>query len=86
MPVVLVFVPVEVAVTFTDTVHVALAKVEPPVRLIVPAPALAVRVPPQLFTAPDGVATTKPLGNVSLTATPVNAVLLGLVIVRVRVE
>jgi hypothetical protein len=87
VPVVLAFEPPVAAVTLTDTTQLPLALIEPPVRLIVPEPAVAVKVPPQVFVAFGVPATCKPLGNVSLTATPVSAVLaLGLVIVRVRVE
>ena len=85
-PVMLLIVPPAVAVTLTDMVHVPLAGAEPPLRLIVVAPAPVVKVPPQVFVAPGVLATCMPVGNGSLTATPVSAVLLGLVIVRVRVE
>src|SRR5258708_1414451 len=49
-------------------------------------PATAVAVPPQVFESPLGVATTSPVGRVSVKATPVSATVLaaGLVMVKVR--
>jgi hypothetical protein len=53
-------------------VHEPLAASVPPVRLIVPEPAVAVMVPlPHAPVRPFGVETTRPAGNVSLKATPV---------------
>src|SRR5258708_19998799 len=49
-------------------------------------PATAVAVPPQVFESALGVATTSPVGRVSVKATPVSATVLaaGLVMVKVR--
>jgi len=87
-PVVFAFEPALVALTLTTRVQLELTASEPPVRLMLPAPAVAVNVPPQpLSPAPFGVATTRPDGNVSLTASPVCVCVAdGLVIVRVRVD
>ena len=74
LPVVLVFVPAVVPVTFTENVQELLAAMVPPERLIVPVPAVAVMVPPpQVPVRPLGVETTRPAGSVSLNATPVSA-------------
>lgn len=56
---------------------VALAGIVPPLKLMVPAPATAVNVPPQLLTAAGDAATVNPAGRVSLTATPVKGSPLG---------
>ena len=70
--VVLIFVPAEVPVTFTENVHDELAANVPPERLTLPEPAIAVIVPaPQEPESPFGVATTRPAGSTSLNATPV---------------
>jgi len=68
-------------------VQEALVAILPPVRLILLDPAVAVAVPPQLFVNPLGVATTSPVGNVSVNATPDSATVLaaGLVMVKVSV-
>ena len=60
--------------------------IDPPVRLMLVVPATAVAVPPQLLVNPLGVATTSPVGSVSVTATPACATVLaaGLVIVIVK--
>lgn len=60
----------------------------PPVRLIVPDPAVAVGVPPHVLVRPLGVATTSPLGKLSVKATPASATVLaaGFVIVNVSVD
>ncbi len=60
----------------------------PPVRLIVPEPEVApVTEPLQELVKPGALATTRPAGKVSETATPVSAALpAGLVIVIVRTE
>lgn len=58
----------------------------PPLRLITPAPAVAVRVPPQLLVVLEGVAITKPAGRLSVNATPVKGLLDGFCRVIVSVE
>src|SRR5215471_21432269 len=61
----------------------------PPLRLMLPEPAVAVTVPPlQLPLRPLGVATTRLVGNVSLKATPFSGSTLaaGLVMVKVSAE
>src|ERR1700682_360827 len=84
-PVVLVFVPNVLPVTFALKVHEALAPSVAPVKLTLPDPALAVIVPPpQLPVSPFGVETTRPAGSASVKPTPVNgATTLGLLIVEV---
>src|SRR5438874_2050775 len=59
----------------------------PPVKLMLVDPATAVAVPLQVFDNPFGVATTSPVGKVSVNATPVSATVLaaGFVIVKVSV-
>jgi hypothetical protein len=59
----------------------------PPLKLIVVAPAAGANVgePQPLVVAPGVVFTCIPVGNVSLTATPVRLTVFGLVIVSVRV-
>ncbi len=85
-PVVLVKVPTLLPVTLTATVQVALAATEAPVSEMVAPPALAPAVPPQLSVSPLGVETTRPLGNASVNATPVSAVVpFGLVMLKVSV-
>src|SRR5580704_16698611 len=58
----------------------------PPERLMLVDPATAVAAPPQVFESPFGVATTNPVGNVSVNATPASATefAAGLVTVKVR--
>ena len=75
-------------VTFTLTVQELATAMLPPVRLMLPEPATAVSAPPQLLTAPFGVATNTLAGNVSVKATPAwgSAFAAGLVMVKVRVE
>ena len=75
--------PAEFVVTFTVTVQEPLAGIEPPVKVTLDVPVVA--VPPQLELAlPE---TSMPLGNVSVSG-PVRpaAMLFGLVNVMVRVE
>lgn len=88
-PVVLVRVPpVAVTFTFTLNVHELLAAIVAPVKLTLPDAAVAVIVPPpQVPVNPLGVATTSPVGNASVNATPVSAAVFaaGLVIANVRV-
>jgi len=73
------------ASTFATTVHELFPAIVPPVKLMLVPPAVAEAAPPQLFVKPFGVATTKPVGSVSLNATPLSATVLpvGLVIVNV---
>ena len=62
--------PAVVAVTSTLIVQVALTATEPPLKLTLPAPAVAVNVPPHVVDG-FGVATTCiPEGRVSVNATP----------------
>src|SRR6266700_2434964 len=84
-PVVLFFTPAVVPVTFAVSVQLLLTAMVPPVREMLPEPATAVAVPPQVLVNPLGVATTNPAGSVSVNATPVSATALppGLVIVKV---
>jgi hypothetical protein len=60
------------AVTFTVTTQEPLLAIAPPVRLMVPDPAVAVAVPPQVEVKPLGLATVRPEGSESVKATPVN--------------
>jgi len=69
------FTPAVVPVTFTDTVQLALAASVPPERLMLPDPATAVAVPPQVLFNPLGVATTRPAGRLSVKAIPFSVML-----------
>src|SRR5882724_1290220 len=84
-PVVLFFTPEVVPVTFAISVQLLLAAIVPPVSEMLPEPATAVAVPPQVLVKPFGVATTTPAGKVSANATPVSAPAFapGLVMVKV---
>src|SRR5215468_5718030 len=86
-PEVFVNAPAAVPVTFTTTVQELLTAMLPPVRLMLVPPAAAEAEPPQLFVKPFGVATTNPVGSVSLNATPASATVLaaGFVMVKVSV-
>ena len=85
LPVVLFCVPAAIPVTFTEKVQEPLAAIVPPLRLITFVPAVAVIVPaPHVPVRPFGVETTRPAGSVSLKATPVSAVVFGLVMVKLR--
>ena len=64
------FTPAVVPCTFTDTVQLVLAATVPPERLMLPDPATAVAVPPQLLVKALGVATTNPAGRLSVNAIP----------------
>jgi hypothetical protein len=77
--------PAAVPLTFKASVQVDPDAMLPPVRLILVDPATTVVTPAQVFVRPFGVATTKPVGSVSVNATPVSATALatGLVIVKV---
>jgi hypothetical protein len=78
------FTPAVVPCTFTETVQLALAARVPAERLMLPDPATAVAVPPQVLFKPLGVATTNPAGRLSVKAMPVNArLVLGFWIVNV---
>jgi len=75
LPVVLFCVPAAIPVTFTENVQELLAAIVPPLRLITFVPAVAVIVPaPHVPVRPFGVETTRPVGSVSLKATPLSAV------------
>lgn len=75
LPVTLFLSPALVPVTFTENVHEVFAANVAPARLITLPPAVAVMVPPpQLPVRPLGFDTTSPVGNASLNATPVKAV------------
>src|SRR6266853_1318856 len=69
-PLVLVYWPDAVPVTFTTRVQLVLTAMLPPVRLMLVEPATAVAVPPQVFERPFGVDTTSPVGKVSVNPTP----------------
>jgi hypothetical protein len=73
-PVVLTLLPEVVVVTFTLTAQEAPAAIVPPLRLRLLDPATPVAVPPQVLLMPEGFATTNPEGKLSVTATPLNAV------------
>jgi hypothetical protein len=76
--------PAVVPVTFTASVHDALAAVVPLDRLMVPVPATAVAVPPHVFARPLGLAISSPEGRLSENPTPDKEdVELGLAIVKV---
>ena len=81
--------PAAVPVTATEMVQVPLAATLPPEKLTLPAPAVAVNVPPQVLVTPGVLATTRVpvvFGKVSVNPMPVNVVpALGLVIVNVKV-
>jgi len=83
-PVVLGFMPVVVAVTFTEIVHEPLPATDPADKLIEPEPATAVVVPLQEVLRPFGVATTNPAGKISVKAMPLRLVVFGFEIVNVR--
>src|SRR6476659_8493623 len=84
-PLVLVYWPDAVPVTFTTRVQFVLTAMLPPVREMLVEPATAVAVPPQVLVRPFGVATTRPVGRVSANATPFSgtAFAAGLVMVNV---
>ena len=67
------FTPAVVPCTLTETVQLALAANVPAERLMLPDPATAVAVPPQVLFKPLGVATTNPAGRLSVKAMPVSA-------------
>lgn len=77
--------PPVLLVTLTEIAQLPLAARLPPLRLMLPLPAAAVTVPPQLLLT-DGVAATCILLSVSLKATPVRAAAVGLLSVKVMVD
>ena len=82
-PVVVVYEPAVAPVTVTGTGRVPAADTEAPLRVMV-LPPVIVSVPPPTLELP--LVTVKPLGSVSVKATPVSVVLaFALVIVKVRV-
>ena len=85
-PEVLVKFPEAVPVTLTTKVQLLLTAIVPPVSEMLPDPATAVAVPPQVLLSPLGVATTIPAGNVSVNATPVSATVLAAGFVMVKVS
>jgi len=78
--------PEVVAVTFTLIVHEAPAANVPPLKAMLPLPAVAVTVPPHVALKPFGVATIIPAGKVSVNATPVNAALPWIILLIVNVS
>jgi hypothetical protein len=84
-PVVFVQSPAEPPITFTLKVHEPLAGRLPPDKLTLLDPAAAVIVPPPHEPLmPLGVATTIPLGNASVNATPLSATVLTWATVKLR--
>ncbi len=73
-------------VTFTVSVQLLLTAIVPPVNEMLPEPATAVAVPPQVLVSPLGAATTKPAGKESVKATPAWATLLAAGFVMVNVS
>src|SRR5262249_13714755 len=73
--------------TSTCTVQVALPPVPraPPARLMLPVPAVAVTVPPQVLVTLGVPATCSPLGNGSVNATPLSATVFAAGFVSVNV-
>jgi len=79
--------PKAIPTTFAATVHDPLGAIVPPDKLIVPPPATAVAVPPQVLLKPLGEATVSPGGSGSEKETPSAAtVVFGFVMVKVKVE
>jgi len=85
-PVVFVYCPEAIPLALTTTAQEVFAAVVPPVRLTLVDPATAVAVPPQVFVSPFGVATTNPVGSVSVNATPVSAIVFAAGLVTVKVN
>jgi len=78
-------VPAEVAVTLTENVQDEFAATVAALKLTSEEPAVALEVPPHVLLRLFGVATTRPLGRVSVNATPVRELLgLGFVITNVN--
>src|ERR1035437_1951922 len=84
-PIVLTKAPPFAEVTFTVTVQLPEAAMVPPLRSMVAVPAIAVRIPPQVLVVVSGVATTNPLGKLSVNAAG-TGLALGFITVMVRVE
>ena len=84
-PLVFVRLPEVVPVTLIANVHALFTAILTPEIETLPDPATAVAVPPQVLAAPFGVATTIPVGSVSVNATPVKPTVFpaGFVIVNV---
>jgi hypothetical protein len=72
-------------VMFATMVHELDAEMPPPVSVMLPEPATAVALPPQLLVSPLGVATVTLAGSVMLSATPLSDAALPLLSVMVRV-
>ena len=70
-------------VTFTEKVQLAFAANVPAERLMLPDPATAVAVPPQVLFKALGVATTRPAGRLSVKAIPVRLAVFGFVMLKV---
>ena len=87
-PLTLLKTPAAAPVTLTVTVQDEATAIDPPEKLMLPEPAVAAAVPVQVPPKPFGVATTSPVGSVSVNATPASATVLaaGLVSVKVSVE
>ncbi len=84
-PVVLDLVPADVPVTFTPMEHEPPDASVPPVKLMVPEPAVYDGVPLHVLLAPFGEDTTKPAGRLSVKVTPVSAKLeFGLLMLNVK--
>ncbi len=72
--------PLAFATTLSWMRHVALAAIEPPLSVTVPAPATAVNAPPHVFDEAGGVAITMPAGSVSTSPVVVSAMALALLL------
>lgn len=71
--------------TFKEKLHESPASSDAPARLMLFDPSVKVMVPPpHAPLKPSGVETTKPAGNVSLNAIPVNPLAFGLVRLKLR--
>lgn len=81
----LIFTPAVVPVTFTDTVQLPLPAIVPAERLTALDPAAAVAVPPHVLLKFGVAATTKPAGRLSVKATPVLGLVLGLLMANDKV-
>lgn len=85
-PVVLFFTPKVAPVTYTDKLHEPLDATDPPLKLTVPLPAEAEKVPPHVLCAFGELETITPAGSGSLKATPVCTCEVGLWIVKLSSE
>jgi len=88
LPVVLTSAPAVVPLTLTLIEQLLLIGIEPPDKVMLVAPATGANVPPQVFVAVGVASTSIPVGNESVTPTPVKATVFdaGLVTVMVKVE